>query len=750
MSFFTHYISSIFYSFPVQLTLLHFRKNISLLMFWGILWGAISGNLGRGLGIPYLFLDPEYLNQVSIISFFIVGLAFGSFTMVYHITCYILDSHKFHFIGTLRRPFIKFCLNNSLIPIFFTTYYIVSIILFQREYEQQNYLTISGYIAGFLAGQIATVGLATLYFSLTNRDYFRVLAKNLDKQLKKNTFQRVNVMNRIKESKEKNIVVKTYYEFPFGWKIVDDEGHFDRETITRIFDQNQLNALLLQCIFLGTFLFLGVFQEHEWAQIPAAASGFILCAILLMFVGAVSYWLREWSFAAVLVLLVILTVTFQKSHAPENKAQRLDYQTEKALYNPDQLRQQSSLTNYHNDYRQTIGILENWRAKFPENSKPKIVFLCVSGGGQRSAIWTLRTLQVVDSALSSELMKHTFLITGSSGGMIGAATYRELYLQQLAKGCINLADKAYADKMARDKLNPIIFNLVVNDVLFHWNTYQSNGETYSKDRGYALERKLLIDTDFILDKKVIDYALPEQQASIPILLLAPTIVNDGKKLYICAQNISYLNTDSVINHSNAVQQIKGVEFRRMFAKQKADSLSLITALRMSATFPYITPTIVLPSQPAMAIIDAGMSDNFGVSDAVRFLYVFRQWIAANTSGVILISIRDSQKERETRQLPPSSILGDLVSPLSNMLTNIANLQDIDNDNEVTYAREWFKGQVHTIDFQYFRDSERLGKRKKSASLSWRLTTKERDHILEQVYSEYNKTSLAKLDSLLKK
>jgi hypothetical protein len=85
--------------------------------------------------------------------------------------------------------------------------------------------------------------------------------------------------------------------------------------------------------------------------------------------------------------------------------------------------------------------------------------------------------------------------------------------------------------------------------------------------------------------------------------------------------------------------------------QDADSLRFLSALRMNATFPYITPNVSLPSTPAMEIMDAGLSDNFGVSDAVRFLYVFRQWIGENTSGVILLSIRDTPRSTSSRRTP---------------------------------------------------------------------------------------------------
>jgi len=77
---------SIFYSFPVQLLVLHIRKNIALLAMWAVLFMIVAGGLGSVLGIPYLFLDPEYMNRVSWMGFFLMGIGFAVFTMSFHMT----------------------------------------------------------------------------------------------------------------------------------------------------------------------------------------------------------------------------------------------------------------------------------------------------------------------------------------------------------------------------------------------------------------------------------------------------------------------------------------------------------------------------------------------------------------------------------------------------------------------------------------------------------------------------------------
>src|SRR5438445_12757795 len=109
-------LPKLFYSFPVQLFLNNIRRNIVLVLCWIILFAMITGNFGKYLGIPYLFLDPEYLNSVDFRSFMIMGLLTVGFSMAFHITCYISDGQRFSLVGTLPRPFRKFVINNSLLP----------------------------------------------------------------------------------------------------------------------------------------------------------------------------------------------------------------------------------------------------------------------------------------------------------------------------------------------------------------------------------------------------------------------------------------------------------------------------------------------------------------------------------------------------------------------------------------------------------------------------------------------------------
>ena len=90
-------IRDFWYSFPVQLTILHFRNNLSLLLLWLLTIVFVTGYRGKLFGLQYLFTDPEYMGKVGPASFGFLGVAFGVFVMVWHMSSYLLSAFRFPF-----------------------------------------------------------------------------------------------------------------------------------------------------------------------------------------------------------------------------------------------------------------------------------------------------------------------------------------------------------------------------------------------------------------------------------------------------------------------------------------------------------------------------------------------------------------------------------------------------------------------------------------------------------------------------
>ncbi|MBK7559056.1 MAG: hypothetical protein IPI54_12755 [Chitinophagaceae bacterium] len=52
-------LSNIYYSFPIQLFILHFRKFQVLLIFWYVIGSTINSGFMENYGADALFFSPE-------------------------------------------------------------------------------------------------------------------------------------------------------------------------------------------------------------------------------------------------------------------------------------------------------------------------------------------------------------------------------------------------------------------------------------------------------------------------------------------------------------------------------------------------------------------------------------------------------------------------------------------------------------------------------------------------------------------
>lgn len=750
------------YSFPIQLLLLHLKKNLLLLAFWFLLVLIVTQQFGTVLGIPFLFLDPEYLNEVSWQSFFIVGVSLAIFTMAFQMTTYILDGARFKFLAVSSRPFLQFCLNNSIIPFIFHILYLSTIFQFQQTNEMDSQQAVWKLIVGFLVGNLLTYIILLVYFGFTNKDFFVLFADSVEKRLRKTRLPRVNMLRRIKETQQAKNKVLYFFDISFNFiPVRQDLSKFEAQKLLKVFDQNHLNLVIIQSVLISSIFLLSIFREHPHVQIPAAASTILLMAILTMMVGAFTFWLRSWSIPVVLGALLIFNYfsdipMFNRPH----EAFGLDYSGEPLRYTIETIQAHLHEDSVKADKAAMLSILENWRAKFPSNQKPKMVFVTTSGGGQRSALWTLHVLQQLQLFSKERLFNHTQMVTGASGGMIGAAFFRELYLQNQLDPTNSYLDPVYLDQIASDNLNPIIFSLLVNDLIFRTQYAEFNGKKYLKDRGFAFENQLNINTREVLDKPMADYQIPEQQGVIPLLPITPLITNDGRKLIISSSPMSFLAiSDQRLEGWNEKNQ--GIDFRRFFDARDSNQLRFLSALRMGATFPFITPNVHLPTHPRMETMDAGISDNFGMQDALKFMHVFRDWIAANTSGVVLIAIRDSEKFTEIKEKPNPKFLQKLFTPLQNIYVNWDNVQTLHNEALFTRFKERAPFSLERIEFEYsteeflrergilnsggevptnLRDLQR-------ASLNWRLTAREKKSILTNIEDPFNQAALQRVAAI---
>lgn len=740
-------VRRIVYAFPLRLLMLHFRSNLLLLFLWLILTMLITGTLARKLGGQYLFLDPEYLGVVGFWSFFLLGISFGGFFMTWNLTTYLISAQYFPFLASLSRPFTKFCINNLLIPLLFLGFYLGRIIYFQAFFEAWSGFDILLHVLGFLTGMLVLIFLYFLYFHFTNRDisyYHRGRPPHTTGSLAPG--RRGINLDRIKQDSSR-WRVDTYLTESLQWRLVRSVAHYDSSLLMSIFKQNHLNALILQLASMVTLVALGSLIDYAVFRIPAGASLFIMLSIFVALIGAISYWFAEWK--VTILILLLLTVNYFTSFdlfSHRNPAYGLDYHSRPAPYSYEQLQDICFVDQVKEDKQQTEAILNRWAERLAEKGlgKPPLVILSVSGGGLKSATWTMKVVQHADSLLGGKLLDHTVLITGASGGMLGAAYLRELYLRRQLGEAIDLYDSRYLDNISRDLLNSVAFTLVSNDLFLPWAKFEVGGHVYRKDRGYIFERQFNENTGNILDKTIGAYRQPEQEALIPMLYITPSIVNDARRMIISPQGVSFMMIAPVGVERKTAVEIDAVDFGSLFQDQGADSLRFLSALRMNASYPYILPSVYLPSSPAIEVMDAGYRDNYGILSATRFLQVFRDWITKHTQGVVLVQISSSEKIETIRPSDRKGIIESLFNPLD-IPGQLISLQEFEQDNSLGFIYDLL-GQDHLHLVQFIFRPEAADKLR--AAISFHITEREKNTILSAMEEPDNQASLQRLQELL--
>ncbi len=743
------YRTLLFYSFPFQLVVLHLRNHLLLVALWVFLVLLLTGEVGHFFGVYHLLLTPEYLGEVNFWSFLLTGAACGAFFLIWNLTTYLLCSHRFPFLATLKAPFTLFSLNNSVFTVVFVLIYVGKSIVFQVRDELATVWDVLRNIAGLLVGMVSMLGVLAVYLHFTNKDLASILkAGNLTPKPGGRLLAPEGRVPTLKEiwSGATMWRVDTYLTERFRLRLVRSVAHYDRRILARVFQQNHLNAVLVQLLALLVIMFLSLFMEQPWARIPTGATIFLLASMFMALFGAIVYWFRRWAVLVFLLLMVLVNiVTGWGLFYYRNRAYGLNYEEGKRVeYSHEQLERLCTPEIQEADLAQTRQILDRWaaRTKGPNGERPKMVLICVSGGGTRSAVWTMHALQQADKATQGRLMQHTTLISGASGGILGAAYWRELYLRRQSGEAIDHNHPIHVAEIGSDLLNAVSFAILTNDLFFPFRTFQSAGFTYRKDRGYLLEYQLNENCQGRLNRRLADYRRPEREARIPMMIISPFILNDARRLLISPQGISYLMRP-VGDTGSTRPEVEAVDFGRLFAAQQADSLAFTSALRMNCSYPLILPPVWLSTEPPIEVMDAGFRDNYGITTAVRFMHAWRHWIREHTDGVIVLQVRCWEKRRPIQASAYKGIIENLLSPFS-AVASLTAIQDFEQDQALALLCDLLgPDRLHVIRLVY-----RPQKKENEASMSLHLSKREKRDILAAINDPEVQRELRRLQQAL--
>jgi len=745
-----------FYSFYFRLILLDFKKNHFLLILWLLLFGMVTGEVLPRYGIAYIFLGPEYDNKVNMFSYFITGFACGGFIMAYNMASFIKNAFRFPFLATLKNPFAKYSLNNFFLPLLFVSIYSWQIFEFLRHEELLPGGRIALMLLSFLMGIVVFVFILQGYFIRVGQNitklYGIVIYEGRKKEPKPDE-EEIQHRSRgernpylIKESRD--WYVETYLVRPFMIRRVRSVRHYKKEMLYDVLKHNQRSAFFFQIVSIVSLIAFGWAPRISLFMLPTSASILLFLTAFLMIFSSFYTWFRGWTTVIFILFLVSVNYLHKVNFLLiENRAYGLDYKGSKAKYDYEALRKMHKDTAIlREDLGATLAILERWKQKNtdPANplKKPKLVMINTSGGGLRSALWTFYALQYTDSLLKGKLLSSTQLITGSSGGMVGAAYLRELYLRHQRNQVPDYYLPRYRNNMAKDILNPIAFSIVTSEWVFPLRSFRVDDQSYPQDRGYIFEQTLNDNLDSIFDKRLSDYYVPETNSQVPMIVFSSSVVNDGRKLLISPLGISYLIQNTNNDSIRFNELFDAVEYTRFFKDQRSERTLYTSVLRMSATFPYIMPVVSLPSEPRIEMIDAGLRDNYGLETSISFIRAFNDWIAENTSGIVIIQTRDKHKNILIADNPSQTMLQTLSRPSGSFYGNLFQVQDFNQNQQLQMLDMWCKTRIEIIDLQLRNEAS------DHISLSWHLTSREKQKIFSSIDLPENQNAIKRIKELL--
>lgn len=752
-------LRKILFFFPAQLVLVHIQRNFLIMFFWAFLIALVKGWWGIGLGIRFLFLEPEYMGTSGFWAFFIVGLTLGGFISAFNLSSYLINSRRFPFLATLRRPFYKYCINNALLPMGFLALYIRELYYFKNSAENLgNAETFWPSVLGFMAGFFIFIFVLLGYFFAVNNDLKRIFGIDPE-DLPGLKVRRKHRITRVRTFRlPRQIVTETpqrrgpnpwrtytYLHSPLQIRSARNVDHYPRELLNKVFNRNHFNALMFQLITVVIIFVFAYFREVPEFQIPAASAILLVFTLFMMAAGAFQYIFGRWNLVVVLVLFLLLDTSVRQRWVTfRNYAYGLDYEKDPLAYNVDSLAYLARNNPYHkDDIDLHVNILENRRAfleaKYGEK-KPPLIFVNVSGGGSKMSLWAYEVLSHLDSITAGAFFDHVHMISGSSGGMMGAAYYRELYREYKEGRLPATRQDTLARNISRDVLNAVASTIALNDLFIRTGSFLYDGRRYPKDRGWAFERQFNKNTNGIFNREVMAYARPEFNAEIPLLIMSPTVVEDGRRMMISAQPVSFLSEKSMPDNFSWHPKMEDVEFMRLFKNHNAEKLSMLTALRMNASFPLVLPPVTLPTEPVTSLFDAGVRDNYGDLVTVKYIYHLREWLNSNCSEVIFLEINDEIRSDHDRYKNKKSVLGLLdgfMAPFDGVISNVTAVQIYNNETATWLLSGYFGGKITHIEMDLSNFE------KDDISISLHLTEAEKNRIRNSINLPWNVQSAQK-------
>ncbi len=365
-----------------------------------------------------------------------------------------------------------------------------------------------------------------------------------------------------------------------------------------------------------------------------------------------------------------------------------------------------------------------------------VILVACNGGGIQSAAWTAKVLTELDrysrtiEGLSEDLFARSVrAISSVSGGSVGAMHFAAAYQRDGGLPSVNKALDNVILRSEASSLNDIAWGLVYPDL---WRALTPFLWTRFSDRGNALEGSLVGALPSAAEplsswRELV--ALGERPAN----LFNATLTESGGRFLIS-------NADFEQPHEACSQ---------FYDLYKGRDLAVVTAARLSATFPFVTPAARPDdkSVPSFHVVDGGYYDNYGMATLAEWLQEGLDGAANAIRRVLVLQIRGFPPDPPEHPDRKHGWFYQLYAPIETMIHARSCGQLAHNDIEFDLLTKVCQRNGIDVETAIFQFKAEPGM--ESPPLSWHLTNKQKK-LIDRVWEQEAPQGCIKLRTFLQK
>lgn len=464
------------------------------------------------------------------------------------------------------------------------------------------------------------------------------------------------------------------------------EGYLESENDGHQLRPGHVRAVILLVVSLSIYIAVGYAKELRIGYqpiVPTLAYLLLLLALMCWGLAGMAFFLDRYRIPVFLPLLILFLIT---SLLPQS-----DY-------------------FYLVSDRQKIDELSPASVMRAGNqSRSSAIVIAASGGGIQASAWTAKVLTGLEiesrrpGQQSEDFGASVRFISAVSGGSVGAMYFVDSYASNglpPEEGLNRVVQSAEASS-----LDDIAWGLVYPDL---WRTFiPFLGSKYS-DRGEALEKALLL-RDPEVSGPLSAWKAGVKAGWRPATAFNATDVDTGTRLIFSTSRIT-------------PDTLGRWDFSDIYPDE---DVSIATAARLSAAFPYVSPAAraILPG-PQFHIVDGGYYDNYGISTLIEWLESALNSPTNSIRRVLIVQIRDAPPDTSKKVKKGYGLFYQSFAPISAMLHVRSTGQLSHNEEDVDLLqRAKFPTNV-SIESAVFQFPGA------NPPLSWHLTQTEKSNITD--------------------